>query len=389
MSRRAFASQAVPKPLMLTVSNVVQALDAWAPPGQKADFDRVGLQVGDPSAPARGVVVALDLTPAVIDEAIERDAGMIVTHHPLLFTPIDRVTAGHPTGGLVLRLAQAGIAFMAIHTNLDAAWDGVSFGLARQLGLESVELLSPLEGVMRKLATFVPPSHADAVRDALANAGAGEIGEYRACSFSTDGTGRFQPLETASPTIGTPGGPQEAVSEVRIEAVLPSWRLTNAITALNAVHPYEQPAVDLVALDGLATRSGYGAIGSLPSPEPLYVFLGRIASALGSGALRYAGDPSLTIERVAVCGGSGMSFFPAARRAGVDAYVTADVTYHRFFEALGPDGTAELALIDAGHYETEAIAERLIADELSSAFPDLPVHVSGHRTSPMRTFVGG
>ncbi|GAB5535246.1 MAG: Nif3-like dinuclear metal center hexameric protein [Rubricoccaceae bacterium] len=374
---------------MHQVSDVVRALDAWAPPGQKADFDRVGLQVGDPSAPARGVVVALDLTPAVIDEAIERGAGMIVTHHPLLFKPLDRVTAGHPVGGLVLRLAQAGIAFYAIHTNLDAAWDGVSFALARQLGLDNIGLLAPLDGVMRKLTTYVPPSHADAVRDALAIAGAGEIGEYRACSFSTEGTGRFQPLASASPTIGTAGGEHETVQEVRIEAILPSWILRSAITAIRGAHPYEEPAIDVVDLNGLATRSGYGAIGTLAEPEPLYGFLGRVASSLGSGALRYVGDPSLTIQRVAVCGGSGMSFFPAAQRAGGDAYVTADITYHRFFEALGSDGCPEMALIDAGHYETEAITERLIADELTSTFPDLPVRVTSHRTSPMRTFVGG
>ncbi|MEO0557709.1 MAG: Nif3-like dinuclear metal center hexameric protein [Bacteroidota bacterium] len=373
---------------MPQISDIVRALDAWAPPGQKADFDRVGLQVGDPSAPARGVVVALDLTPAVVDEAIEHGASLIVTHHPLLFKPLDRVTATHPVGGLVLRLAQAGIAFHAIHTNLDAAWDGVSFALARQLELEDIGLLAPLDGVMRKLTTYVPPSHADAVRSALADAGAGEIGEYRACSFSTEGTGRFQPLETASPTIGKAGGDVETVSEVRIEAVLPSWILSDAITAITSVHPYEQPVIDVVALHGRATRSGYGAVGALASPEPLYVFLGRVASTLGSGALRYVGDPSQTIARVAVCGGSGMSFFPDARRAGVDAYVTADITYHRFFEALDADGRPQIALIDAGHYETEAITERLIADELAARFPDVPVRVTTHRTSPMRTFVG-
>lgn len=373
----------------MLVSDITRRLDAWAPQGQKADFDRVGLQVGDPSAPVHCVVVALDLTAAVIDEAVARGAGLIVTHHPLLFSPTDRVTATHPTGGLVLKLAQAGIAYYAIHTNLDASWDGVSFALARQLGLEDIGLLAPLDGIMRKLTTYVPPSHADAVRDALANAGVGQIGEYRACSFSTEGTGRFQPLESASPRIGTAGGELETVDEIRIEAVLPSWLFSVAITAIKTTHPYEQPVIDVVSLDGLATRSGYGATGTLAEPEPLYVFLGRVASRLDSAALRYAGDPSQTIQRVAVCGGSGMSFFPAARQAGADAYVTADITYHRFFEALAPDGTPEIALIDAGHYETEAITEHLIADRLRSAFDGLAVHVTEHRTSPMRTFVGG
>ena len=371
---------------MLTVADITRALDDWAPPGQKADFDRVGLQVGDAAAEVRGVLVALDLTPAVVDEAAERGAGLVVTHHPLLFKPLDRVTAGHPVGGLVLRLAQAGVAFYAVHTNLDAAWGGVSFALAEQLGLEGVGLLSPLDGALRKLTTYVPADHADAVRSALADAGAGEIGAYRACSFSTGGFGRFQPLADASPAVGEAGGPLETVEETRLEATVASWRVSGAITAVSRAHPYEQPVVDVVTLEGSATRTGYGALGTLPAPEPLPTFLARVARRLDARALRYVGDERTQIQRVAVCGGSGMSFFADARRAGADAYVTADVTYHRFFEALDAGGHPSIALVDAGHYETEAVTERLVADRLGAAFPDLDVHVTRHRTSPMQTF---
>ena len=373
----------------MTVRDIVRQLDAWAPPGQKADFDRVGLQVGDPDASVDGVLVALDLTPAVIEEAVERGAGLVVTHHPLLFKPVGRVTADDAVGGLVWRLARANVAFCAVHTNLDAAWGGVSFALAEQLGLADVGLLSPLDGVLRKLTTFVPTSDLDAVRGALAEAGAGEIGEYRACSFATTGTGRFVASPPANPTIGTAGGAPETVEEVRLEVTLPSWRLRAALAALRDAHPYETPVADVVTLDGRATRSGYGAIGALADPEPLPAFLARVSDRLGAGALRYAGDPASTVQRVAVCGGSGLSFLPDARRAGADAYVTADVTYHRFFEALGPDGSPEIALIDAGHYETEAITERLIADHLARSFQDLGVHTTRHRTSPMRTFTPG
>ena len=374
---------------MTTVRDIVRQLDAWAPPGQKADFDRVGLQVGDPEARVDGVLVALDLTPAVVDEAVERGAGLVVTHHPLLFKPVGRVTADDAVGGLVWRLARAGVAFCAVHTNLDAAWGGVSFALAEQLGLADVELLSPLDGVLRKLTTFVPSRDLDAVRDALADAGAGEIGEYRACSFAATGTGRFAAGAAGTPGIGTAGGRPETVAEVRLEVTLPSWRVGTTLAALREAHPYETPVADVVALDARATRSGYGAVGTLPAPEPLRVFLARVADRLGAGALRYAGDDASTVARVAVCGGSGMSFLADARRAGADAYVTADVTYHRFFEALGPDGTPEIALIDAGHYETEAVTERLLADALTRSFPDLGVHTTRHRTSPMQTFTAG
>ncbi|WP_412067682.1 Nif3-like dinuclear metal center hexameric protein [Rubrivirga sp. IMCC43871] len=372
----------------MTVSDVLAVLDAWAPQGQKADFDRVGLQVGDPAAEVERVLVALDLTPAVVDEAAERGAGLIVTHHPLIFKPVARATATDPVGSLVWRLARAGVSYAAIHTNLDAAHGGVSFALAAQLGVRDAQILAPLDGVMRKLVVFAPRNAADDIRAALAGAGAGEIGEYTACSFSSAGTGRFRPEMGASPAVGTVGE-AESVEEMRIEAVLPQWAVRGAVRAVAQAHPYEEPAIDVYAVETPATRQGYGAIGALAAPEPLAEFLARVRDALGAGALRYAGDDGLMIERVAVCGGSGLSFLPAALAAGADAYVTADVTYHRFFEALDTEGRPRLALVDAGHYETEAITERLIADHLRGVLPGLSVDVTRLRTSPMRTFVGG
>ena len=371
----------------MTVADVLATLDAWAPPGQKADFDRVGLQVGDPAAEVDRVLIALDLTPAVVDEATERGAQLILTHHPLLFKPVGRAVASDFVGGLVWRLGRAGVSYAAIHTNLDAAHGGVSFALAEQLGVRDAEILAPLDGVLRKVVVFAPRDAADAVRQSLAAAGAGEIGEYDACSFTSEGTGRFRPGDAASPAIGE-AGRLEAVDEVRIEAVVPQWAVGGVLRSVRSAHPYEEPAVDVYPLEGRATRQGYGAVGTLDAPEPLADFLGRVRDALGAGALRYVGDDGQTVERVAVCGGSGLSFLPAALAAGADAYVTADVTYHRFFEALGPDGTPRIALVDAGHYETEAVTERLIADHLRQRHAGLAVDVTRRRTSPMRTFAG-
>lgn len=371
----------------MIVADVLATLHAWAPPGQKADFDRVGLQVGDPAAEVSRVLVALDLTPAVVDEAAEAGAELIVTHHPLLFKPIDRATADHPVGSLVWRLARAGVSFAAIHTNLDAAHGGVSFALADQLGVRDPQILAPLDGVMRKVVVFAPSTHADGIRDAMAQAGAGEIGDYSACSFSMTGTGRFRPGDGATPHLGTVGEGAE-VEEVRIEAVVPTWAVGAVRRSVADAHPYEEPVVEVSPLEGQATRQGYGVIGRLAAPEPLSAFLARVRDALGAGALRYAGDDAQTVERVAVCGGSGLSFLPDALRAGADAYVTADVTYHRFFEALDTEGRPRLALVDAGHYETEAVTERLIAERLRARHPDLTVETTRHRTSPMRTFAG-
>lgn len=372
----------------VTVADVVRALGAAVPWGQAAEWDRVGLHVGAGAAEATGVLVALDATPAVVDEATERGCNTLVTHHPLLFKPVRRVTADDPVGGLVLRMAQAGVAHVAVHTNLDAAADGVSVALARQIGLVDVRVLAPLPDAMRLVVTYVPPDAADAVRAALAGAGAGRIGAYDACSFSSDGTGRFTPGPGATPAIGTVGA-AEATPEVRVEATVPSWFLLRAITALKEVHPYEEPVVFAHPVSGVDPREGFGAVGDLPEAEPLGVFLDRVAHALGTPALRHTGDPERPVRRVAVCGGSGLSFLPDALQAHADAYVTADVTYHRWFEALGPDGRPRIALVDAGHYETEAVAESLLVDLVARAFPALPVHRTQSRTSPMAVHVAG
>ncbi|MEM1117698.1 MAG: Nif3-like dinuclear metal center hexameric protein, partial [Bacteroidota bacterium] len=339
---------------MTVVADVLRTLHAWAPPGSKADFDRVGLQVGDPAASVSRILVALDVTPAVVDEAAEMGAELIVTHHPLLFQPTASVTADDPVGALVWRLGRAGVSYAAVHTNLDAALGGVSFALAEQLGVRDTEILAPLDGVMQKVVVFAPEAAGDAVRAALAEAGAGQIGAYDGCSFSASGTGRFTPTEAASPAIGSAGGPEESVAEVRIEAVVPSWAVGGVRRAVQEAHPYEEPAVDVYPVEGTATRHGYGAVGALDESVPLSAFLARVADRLGAGALRYVGDPEAEVRRVAVCGGSGMSFLTAAIRAGADAYVTADVTYHRFFEAVDTEGRPRIALVDAGHYETEA-----------------------------------
>ncbi len=372
---------------MPTVRDLTAALETWAPPGQKLDYDHVGLQVGDPTREVDTVLIALDLTPAVIAEAEEVGAQLVVTHHPLLFKPLTRLTTTDPVGALALRLAKADLAYYAIHTNLDAAVGGVSMALAERLGVEAPRFLEPTPGALVKLVTFAPASDATAVRHAMAEAGAGRIGDYQACAFTLRGMGHFRPGAGTNPHIGEAGGPEEAVEEVRIEAEVMRWDLPRVVRAMKAAHPYEEVAYDVVPVEQPASRAGFGAVGRLAEPMPLPDFLARVAERLGAVSLRYAGDPEQTIETVAVCGGAGAGLIGAALGAGADAYVTADVTYHRFFEALNTDGRARMAIIDAGHYETEALTEALLADWLAARFDGVAFHRTRHRTSPMRTFV--
>ena len=276
-----------------TIGEIGEALEVWAPLGSAQEYDNVGLQVGDARRVVHRALIALDATPAVLDEARRHNATLIVTHHPLLFHPLRSLTADGLVSSLALRLAEAGIALYSIHTNLDAAPGGVSFALAEHLGLEETRFLD--------------------------------------CFGEKTGD--------------------------------------DALT--------EQPNA----------QTGLGALGRLETPIPLSDFLQRVAERLQAGSLRYVGDLKSTVETVAVCGGSGSSFIGQALRAGADAYVTADVTYHRFFDVLDTDGRPRMALIDAGHYETEALTESLLHDWLDRRFPSVEWRRTETRTSPMETFI--
>ena len=369
------------------IQSITDALEAWAPPGSAQSYDNVGLQVGDAQRPVEHALLALDLTPQVVDEAASIGASLIITHHPLLFKPLSSLTADSFTSNLALRLAEAGIALYSIHTNLDAAPGGVSFALAEHLGLSDVTFLDGFADTLYKLATFVPTDEFESVRAALAEAGAGQIGEYDACAFSTNGTGYFRPGHATNPHIGEAGGSLESVDEVKIEVEVARWNLGSVLATLQATHPYEEVAYDVYPVKQNNSRAGLGAIGQLDAPMPLRDVLERVATRLDAGSLRYVGDPEAIVERVAVCGGAGSDFIGTARGAGADAYVTADVKYHEFFGALDHDGTPDMAIIDPGHYETEALTEALLRDWLAARFPAVDFQRTATRTSPIHTFV--
>ncbi|MEM9664417.1 MAG: Nif3-like dinuclear metal center hexameric protein [Bacteroidota bacterium] len=372
---------------MPLVRTIIQALEAWAPAASAQSYDQVGLQVGRADQEIDRGLIALDLTEDVVQEAAAQGAQVIITHHPLLFKPLRRVTPQDASGHLVLKLAQADIAYYAIHTNLDAAHGGVSFALARQLGLEQVSFLAPEASTLCKLVVFVPLDHVDRVREALGQAGAGHLGAYAECAFTVQGTGTFRPLPQAQPFIGEAGGGLERVAEARLETVVPRWSVQRAVAAMRAAHPYEEVAYDVYPVEQPTPNQGLGAIGVLPEAEALPRFLSRVATALDTSILRYVGADNAMVQRVAVCGGSGSSLIGQAKRAGADAYVTADITYHSYFEALTPSGRPQMALVNAGHYETEAITETLLVDWLTERFPTVAWARTQHRTSPVRSFV--
>lgn len=370
------------------LGEVVAALEAAYPPGLAESWDAVGLVCGDPDEPVSRVLVAVDPVPETVEEAIESGAQLLVTHHPLLLRGVHGVPADHPKGALVHRLIRSGTGLFTAHTNADSADPGVSDALAAALGLRTTGPLQP-RGAQRldKIVTFVPTADARTVIDALADAGAGRIGDYSHCCWSTEGTGQFLPHEGANPTLGQVGA-LEQVAETRLELVLPRSRRRAVVAALRAAHPYEEPAFDLLELADIPGSQGLGRVGELPRAETLAAFAERAALALPATAwgVRAAGDPDRRIRNVAVCGGAGDSALDAATAAGADVYLTADLRHHPASEHLlagSLPGRPTPALVDVAHWASEHPWCAQAASVISQAFGStVEACVSWRRTDP-------
>jgi dinuclear metal center YbgI/SA1388 family protein len=367
------------------LGEMITALEGWFDPRWAESFDAVGLVCGDRSEPVERVLLAVDAVPATVAEAIEHRAQLLVTHHPLLLTGVHGVPADDPKGALVHRMIRAGVAHYVAHTNADVARPGVSDALAERLGLVALRPLEPQdEQPLDKLVAFVPHEQADALVDALAAAGAGRLGDYERCAWTARGAGTFRPLDRANPAIGTVGA-IERVAESRVEMVVPRALRDPVVAALRAAHPYEEPAFDLLPLAPVPGRRGTGRIGELPAAMTLAEFTAHAAAVLPPTAwgVRAAGDPARIVRTVAVCGGSGGSLVEAARRAGADALLTADLKHHPVVEAVTERGGDGLALVDAAHWATEAPWLDALAGTLRQRFgTTVDVRVSRQVTDP-------
>jgi dinuclear metal center YbgI/SA1388 family protein len=348
----------------MRVQDIQEVIEAWAPKELAAENDNVGLQIGSSDEKVQRILVALEITPEVISEAKQKKADLIITHHPLLFHPLKSITDSSDPGGLLREIVQSNIAVYSAHTNLDCARNGVNFVLAERLGLTEIDFLQRSPSGMKKVVVFVPPHHVEAVAEGMASVGAGIIGDYDKCSFRLNGTGTFQPRFGASPFIGTVGN-FEKVPQVRLEMLVPTWRLQAVIQKMLEAHPYEEPAYDVYPLENRVEASGVGAIGNLKTAVSLRRFLDRTKAALGIRKLRFSGDLMSKVRRVAVCSGAGGSLLPSAIREKADVFVTADVKYHTF-----QDARDKIAIVDAGHYETEWPVLEAVVNRLQKAIKE-------------------
>jgi dinuclear metal center YbgI/SA1388 family protein len=344
----------------MKLKDIIRILEGIAPPEYAKTGDKIGLQIGDPSADISRVIVTVDVTRTVVSEAIRRSAELIVAHHPLIYEPIPAVRLDVYPQSLVYLLVNAGINLYVMHTNFDAAPNGINDVLADRLGVVETEVLEPTYvGKLFKVVTFVPAEAVDAVRDALAEAGAGVIGKYTHCSFQSPGTGTFKPLIGAHPYTGKVGELSKE-PEFRLEMLVDERHLHEAITAMISAHPYEEVAYDIYPLRNQGEAFGLGRYGRLRNPMTLDGFCEMIKDMLEVEDLRVCGDLEADIEKVALMGGGGGSRIALAHSKGVDVYVTGDVNHHQFQEARA----IGLNVIDATHFHTErpgmiALAPRL------------------------------
>lgn len=338
---------------------IIVLLESFSPKEYAMEGDRVGLQIGQLNRPVGRVLVALDLVEEVVDEAIEKGAQLIIAHHPPIYRPLAKLATDTAQGRIIEKLIKHDISVYAAHTNLDVATGGVNDMLASALGLENPEVLIPTyEERLKKIVVYVPNEHAGKVREAMGKAGAGSIGNYSHCSFSSGGTGRFLPGEGANPFIGSQGRIEE-VQEERIETVLPGRLVKKVVTAMLKAHPYEEPAYDIYPIDNKGDSLGLGRLGTV-GEMTLRQFAEKVKNDLGVEAVRVVGDLDAKVKKVAVLGGDGNKYFSQAKFRGADVYVTGDIYYHVAHDAL----MLGLNIVDPGH-NVEKIMKKGLASVLT------------------------
>jgi dinuclear metal center YbgI/SA1388 family protein len=371
---------------MTTVADVTRWIEHYAPSRLAEPWDNVGLLWGDPAEPVQKVMTCLTVTPTTATEAIHESAGLIVSHHPILFREVKKIRADLPETGYLWKLARAGIAVASPHTAFDNTQNGINDLLCARLGLVDVLPLRPsVPSASRsfKVVVFTPFPEQEAVSSAAFNSGAGRIGAYEECSFSILGEGTFFGTQSANPSIGQ-RGQRETVEELRLEFVCPSPNLAAVLAAIRSAHSYEEPAIDVYPLHEIdptaSASSGVGRIGRLVHPEPLAEFAKTAARALGTNTLGMAGDPARLTERVAVACGAGDDFLKDAARSGADVLLTGEARFHRGVETemLG------VGLLVAGHFATERPGVELLATLISLAFPNLEVWASRNERDAFR-----
>ena len=363
---------------MPSVGAIATFLDKFAPPELAADWDNVGLLLGDPIAEVQRMITCLTVTPEVVAEATESGVQLIVAHHPILFRGVKRLSTTTPDGKLLWPLARAGIAVYSPHTAFDNTAGGINDIISRRIGLSDVTPLRSVTTRKHKVVVFVPDGDLAKVADAMFAAGAGIIGQYSQCSFRLPGTGTFFGSDTTNPTVGQKGR-REEVAEWRLEVVCPDKCLSEVVRAMRFAHSYEEPAFDVYDLASERSGGHEGRIGHWPNPVSLAEMAKQVKTALGVASLQIVGDPNALIRRVAVACGAAGDFLSDAGKRNANAFLTGEMRFHDYLRAK----EMGVALVLPGHYATERPGVEVLATILQREWPGLPIWASRRETDPV------
>lgn len=363
----------------MKISDAIKVLEQIAPPVYQESYDNSGLLTGDSNWELKQILVTLDCTEVVVDEAISNGCNLIVAHHPIIFGGLKRLNGKNYVERTVIKAIKNDIAIYAIHTNLDNMLSGVNAKISEKLGLTNTHILSQQTGILKKIAVYVPHQHLQTVQQAMFNAGAGQIGNYSECSFYAEGKGTFKGNDQSNAFVGQKNE-LHTEPEYKLEVVVPKHALYPVIAAMKQAHPYEEVAFDIFTTENTHLGIGSGMIGKLPEAMSADAFLPYLKKAMNLNTIRYT--PFLgEIKKVAVCGGSGSFLLKNAISAGADAFVTADFKYHEFFDAEN-----KLLIADIGHYESEIYTINLLADEILKKMPTFAVILSNINTNPIKYY---
>lgn len=365
----------------MKIMTILQELESLAPLHLQEKYDNAGLIAGDKNLECTGILCALDATEEVISEAIESGCNLVVTHHPILFFGLKKLTGNDYVEKAIILAIKNDIALYAIHTNLDNVLHGVNGKIAALFNLENLQVLNPRPGILQKLYTYVPTDFKEKLLNALFAAGGGEISEYAECSFSTDGIGTFKPGSKSNPYVGEKGERHEG-NEVKIEIIFPVWIQQKLLKALFENHPYEEVAYEIIRLENTVDSIGSGIVGDFPKALPEKELLDLIKKTMGLKVIKHTKFLQKSIQKIAICGGAGSFLIKDAIASGAGLFLTSDIKYHEFFDANG-----KIVLADAGHWETEQFTIDLLFDILQQKFPNFAVLKTKVRTNPVYYFL--
>jgi dinuclear metal center YbgI/SA1388 family protein len=365
----------------MLINEILSTLENFAPISLQEDYDNAGLLTGNVKINCTGVLISLDCTEEIVQEAIDKHCNLIVAHHPIIFKGLKKINGKNYIERTIIKAIKNDIAIYAMHTNLDNVHNGVSFKMAQKLGLQNLQVLAPKNNLLQKLILFSPEENAEQIKQALFATGAGNIGNYSACSFTSVGIGCFTPGLNANPQKGEIGK-ADVSKELKIEVVFPIWLQNQIVAAMKKNHPYEEVAYDILTLNNTYQNVGSGVVGGLPKPMLENDFLSLLSEQFKTKVVKHTALLNKPIKKVALCGGSGSFLIPMAKASKADAFITSDLKYHEYFDADN-----QFLLADIGHFESEQYTIDLIHELLHEKFPNFALQKTGVNTNPVQYFV--